>query len=86
MHNLEIRKLVISCTLTPDQWGLYECEGGHDAARELNEAVVEAFNSDRPKHEKLLLIYQTMKEHRHCGATESDTYNTVDEIFNAMRD
>jgi hypothetical protein len=86
MHNLEIRKLIISCNLTPEQWGLYDEPASFAAARALNDTVVEAFNSDRPKHEKLLMIYQTMKEHRSCGATDSETYNAVDEIFNAMRD
>ncbi len=86
MHNLEIRKLIISCNLTSDQWGLYNSEGGHDAARELNDVVVEAFNSDRPREEKLLMIYQVMKKHRHCGATDSDAHHTIDEIFNAMSD
>ena len=86
MHNLEIRKLIISCNLTPEQWGLYDCDDAENAATALNSAVMRAFESYTEKHERLLHIYQTMKQFRNCGSNDSDAHNTLDEIFSALQD
>ena len=83
MHNLTIKKQITACDLTPEQWGLYD-ESDFAAARELNRAIVEAFNSDKPGHQKMEIVYTAMRENRHAGATDSETYNVVDEIFRLM--
>ena len=51
MRNLTIKKQITACDLTPEQWGLYD-DNDFDTARELNRAVVIAFNSDKPGHKK----------------------------------
>lgn len=86
MQNLTIKKIIYSCNLTPEQWGLYDGDDAENAATALNSAVMRAFESYTETHERLLHIYQTMKQFRSSGANDSEAHAALDAIFAAMRD
>lgn len=86
MNNVEVKTTLVRCDLTPEQLQLYEHPDSFVAARKINEAIMEALNSDWMKHEeKWTEIYKVMKKFKHCGAMDSEAYNCIDAVFRLMK-
>lgn len=86
MDNVIVKKVLISCNLTPEQLELYDHKDSQEAANQINEAIMEALNSDWMKHEEQWsAIYKVMKKFKHCGAMDSEVYNRIDAIFHMMK-
>ena len=86
LNNVEVKKVLVKCELTPEQLELYEHPDSFSAARELNTVIMESCNSAWMKREDWwVAVYQVMKRYKHVGAADTEVYNRIDEIFDLMQ-